>query len=83
MLRADRDFAHDEQLRDLTSTERHALAVRWICRIVAVFAHEACDLARSGTPGWTLSRIEPRVNEVLRLLQGLYYASPQDQQSFI
>jgi hypothetical protein len=68
MLRADRDFAHDELLRDLTSTEREALVVRWICRIGAVFAHEACDLARSRTPGWTLSRVESRVHAVLSLL---------------
>jgi hypothetical protein len=68
MLRADREFVHDELLRDLTSTERQALAVRWICRIVGVFAHEACDLVRSGTAGWTLSLTERRVNEVLSLL---------------
>jgi hypothetical protein len=33
-----------------------------------VFADEACDLARSGAPDWSLSWTEPRVSEVVRLL---------------
>lgn len=68
MKKADRDFEHEEQSRVLTHQARRALAIRWICRILAVFAHEACDLARSGAPDWSLSRTEPRVSEVLRLL---------------
>jgi hypothetical protein len=68
MLKADRAFAHEEQSRILTYNERQGLAIRWICRILAVFAHEACDLARSGAADWSLSRMEPRVSEVLRLL---------------
>jgi hypothetical protein len=68
MLRADRDFGHEEQSRILTYNERRALAVGWICRILSVFAHEACDLTRSGAPDWPLSSTEPRVSEVLRLI---------------
>jgi len=68
MLLADRDFEHEEQSRVLTHEARRALAIRWICRILAVFADEACDLARSGAPDWSPSRTEPRVSEVVRLL---------------
>jgi hypothetical protein len=68
MLRADRDFTHDEQSRVLTYAERRALAIRWICRILAVFADEACDLARSGAADWSLAWTEVHVSEVLRLL---------------
>ena len=68
MLKADRDFAQEEHTRFLTYEERRAFAIRWICRILAVFASEACNLVRSGAADWSLSQIEPRVNEVLRLL---------------
>ena len=54
MLRADRDFEQEEQSRDLTREERRALAIRWICRILGVFASEACDLAHSGAADWSV-----------------------------
>lgn len=68
MIRADRDFEREEQSRELTFTQRYRLAIRWICRIVAVFAQEACSLARSGEPGWLVSKTERRVEEIVRLL---------------
>jgi hypothetical protein len=68
MLRADRDFAHTEHSGALPSWERRRLAIRWVCRVLGVFANEACELARSGAPTWSLSNTEKRVGEVLTLL---------------
>jgi len=68
MLRADADFTREEQSHDLTFAQRHAHAICWIRRVLGVFAEEACRLARSGAPAWPQSKIEPRVNEVVRQL---------------
>ena len=68
MLRADQDFAREEGARWLTNEDRRSLAVRWISRILGVFASEACNLARLGAAGWNASQTELRVNDVLRLL---------------
>ena len=68
MLLADADFMDEEKSRELQSSEREALAIRWICRILGVFAQEACRLASSGDPAWRASQVETRVDEVLQLL---------------
>ncbi len=69
MLLADADFVDEEKSLELQSyQQREALAVRWICRILGVFAQEACRLASSGDPAWPASQVETRVDEVLRLL---------------
>jgi hypothetical protein len=68
MLQADADFLHEEKSHELKSYEREVLAIRWICRILGVFAEEACSLVRSGDPAWRPSQVETRVDEVLRLL---------------
>jgi hypothetical protein len=68
MLRADAEFSREEQSRELTFEERQELAIQWVCRIGGVFAREACDLAESDAPNWELSKVESRVNEIVRHL---------------
>jgi hypothetical protein len=68
MLLADADFLDEEKSVDLQSLQREDLAIRWICRILGVFAQEACRLASSGDSAWRASQVETHVDEVLRLL---------------
>jgi hypothetical protein len=68
MLRADEEFSREEQARELTFEERQELAIQWVCRIGGVFAREACDLAESDAQNWELSKVESRVNEIVRHL---------------
>ena len=68
MIRADLDFEQWERESLLEYSDRRAFAIRWICRIVAVFGREACQLAQAGAPEWPVSQIEERVSDVLRQL---------------
>jgi hypothetical protein len=68
MLRADEELQQEERSRELSSMEREAMAIQWVCRIAGVIAQESCDLAESGAAQWELLRVEPRVNESVRHL---------------
>ena len=42
--------ACENEMLVLIRWQRRSLAIRWVCRVLGVFANEACELARSGPP---------------------------------
>jgi len=48
MLLADAEFVSEEESHHLSDYERENVAIRWICRVVAVFAQSACCVRRPG-----------------------------------
>lgn len=65
-IRADRDFGRAEQTQRLSLPEFEQRALRWVCRVLGAFAHQACELGKKGQ--WTLMQIAPAVEEFRLLL---------------
>jgi hypothetical protein len=55
-IRADQDFKLTEQTQTL---EQRAL--RWVCRVLGAFAHQACKLGKEER--WTLAEVGAAVDE--------------------
>jgi len=55
-IRADKDFKLTEKTQTL---EQRAL--RWVCRVLGAFAHQACELGKAQR--WTLAQVTAAVDE--------------------